>query len=98
MKDEVYVGHCWKRFAVCLSNLFSVEKDLETAHIGDHIKSSKRNQPFRKLRKTAVDDGLRILARGKIDRSKPSLLTLRFMLNSYYADLNSVVPAFKEYR
>eukprot|EP00804_Cyclotella_cryptica_P026011 CCRYP_018193-RB/>CCRYP_018193-RB protein AED:0.04 eAED:0.04 QI:322/1/1/1/0.83/0.85/7/554/1291 len=98
MKDEAYVGLCWKRFAVCLSNLFSVEKDLETAHIGDQIKSSKRNQPFRKLRKTAVDDGLRILARGKIDRAKPSLSTLRSMLNAYYADLNSVVPAFKEYR
>jgi hypothetical protein len=98
IKDEAYVGQCWERFAVTLSNLFSVEKDLETAHIGDQIKCSKKNMPFRKLRKAAVDDGLRVLARGKIDRSKPSLLTLRYMLNAYYADLNSVVPAFKEYR
>ena len=97
-KDEAYVGQCWKRFAVSLSNLFSVEKDLETAHIGDQIKSSKKNQPFRKLRKTAVDDGLRILARGKVDRARPSLAMLQSMMNAYYADLNSVVPAFKEYR
>lgn len=97
-KDEAYVGQCWKRLAISLSNLFSVEKDLETAHIGDQIKSSKKNQPFRKLRKTAVDDGLRILARGKVDRARPSLATLRAMMDAYYADLNSVVPAFKEYR
>jgi hypothetical protein len=97
-KDEAYVGQCWKRFAISLSNLFSVEKDLETAHIGDQIKCSKKNQPFRKLRKSAVDDGLRILAREKVDRARPCLATLKAMMNSYYADLNSVVPAFKEYR
>lgn len=97
MKDEAYVGQCWKRLAICLSNLFSVEKDLETAHIGDQIKSNKKNQPFRKLKKNAVDDGLRILARSKIDRAIPSLQKLRAMLNAYYSDLNSVVPAFKEY-
>lgn len=96
--DEAYVGQCWKRLAITLSNLFSVEKDLETAHIGDQIKSSKKNQPFRKLRKTAVDDGLRILARGKVERARPSLATLKAMMNAYYADLNSAVPAFKEYR
>mmetsp|Transcript_12910 Transcript_12910/g.23763 ORF Transcript_12910/g.23763 Transcript_12910/m.23763 type:complete len:1288 (-) Transcript_12910:276-4139(-) len=96
-KDEAYVGQCWKRFAISLSNLFAVEKDLEQAHIGDQIKSNKKNQPFRKLRKSAVDDTLRILARAKIDRSNPSLRTLRTMLNAYFADLNSVVPAFREY-
>jgi hypothetical protein len=97
-KDEEKVGQCWKKLADSLSDLFALEKDLETAHIGDQIKSSKKNQPFRKLRKTAVDDGLTILARGKEDRSRSSLATLRSMMNAYYADLNSVVPAFKEYR
>ncbi len=97
IKDEAYVGQCWKRFAISLSNLFSIEKDLESAHIGDQIKSNKKKQPFRKLRKSAVDDGLRILARAKMDRASPSLETLKSMLNAYYADLNSVVPAFKEY-
>jgi len=97
MKDEAYIGQCWKRFALSLSNLFSVEKDLESAHIGDQIKSNKKKQPFRKLRKSAVDDGLKILARAKMDRASPSLETLKAMLNAYYADLNSVVPAFKEY-
>lgn len=97
LKDEAFVGQCWKRFAVSLSNLFSVEKDLEQAHIGDSIKYSKKNQPFRKLRKSAVDDALRILARGKMERSAPSLRTLGKMLNAYYADLNCVIPAFREY-
>ncbi|KAL7546805.1 hypothetical protein ACHAWF_010140, partial [Thalassiosira exigua] len=97
IKDEAYVGHCWKRFAIALSNLFSVEKDLEQAHIGDQIKSNKKNQPFRKLRKSVVDDALRVLARGKLERSKPSLQTIQTMLNTYYADLNSIVPAFREY-
>jgi len=96
-KDEAYVGQCWKRFALSLSNLFSVEKDLEQAHIGDQIKSNKKNQPFRKLRKSAVDDALRLLARGKMERSNPSLRALQTMLNAYFADLNSVAPAFREY-
>ncbi|KAL7537301.1 hypothetical protein ACHAXR_007721 [Thalassiosira sp. AJA248-18] len=96
-KDEAYVGDCWKRFAISLSNLFSVEKDLEQAHIGDQIKSNKKKQPFRKLRKSVVDDALRNLARAKIERSNPSLRTLGTMLHAYYADLNSVVPAFREY-
>ena len=96
-KEEAYVGQCWKRFAVSLSNLFAVEKDLESAHIGDHIKSNKKNQPFRKVRKSAVDDAVQMLAGGKVERSNPSLRTLGNMLNAYYADLNSTVPAFKKY-
>ena len=96
-KDETHVAQCWKRFATSLSNLFSVEKDLEQAHIGDQIKSNKKHQPFRKLKKSSVDDALRILAKGKVERSNPSLRTLACMLNAYYADLNSIVPAFREY-
>ncbi|KAL9181253.1 hypothetical protein ACHAXT_010058 [Thalassiosira profunda] len=95
-KDEAFVGQCWKRFAISLSNLFSVEKDLEQAHIGDQIKCNKKNQPFRKLRKSAVDEALRILARAKMERSSTSLRMLGKMLNAYYADLNSVIPAFRE--
>lgn len=97
MKDEAFLGQCWKRFSISLSNLFSVEKDLEQAHIGDQIKSNKKHQPFRKLRKSSVDEALRNLARGKIDRSNVSLRTLRNMLIAYYVDLNSTVPAFREY-
>ncbi len=97
MKDEALLGECWKRFASSLSNLFSVEKDLEQAHIGDQIKCNKKHQPFRKLRKSSVDEALRSLARGKIDRSNVSLRTLRSMLLAYFIDLNSTVPAFREY-
>ena len=97
MKDEALLGQSWKCFAISLSNLFSVEKDLEQAHIGDQIKSNKKNQPFRKLRKSSIDEALRSLARGKLDRSNVSLRTLRNMLIAYYTDLNSTVPAFREY-
>ncbi len=97
MKDEALLGQCWKRFAVSLSNLFSVEKDLEQAHVGDQIKCNKKHQPFRKLRKSSIDEALRSLARGKIDRSNVSLRTLRSMLLAYFIDLNSTVPAFREY-
>ncbi len=97
IKDEYIVGQCWKRMAISLSNLFSVEKDLEQAHIGDQIKCSKKNQPFRKLRKSSIDEALRLLARGKIDRSIPSLRILQNMLNAYYTDLNSTIPAFREH-
>jgi hypothetical protein len=97
IKDETIVGQSWKRMAITLSNLFSVEKDLEQAHIGDQIKCSKKNQPFRKLRKSSIDEALRLLARGKIDRSNPSLRILQNMLNSCYTDLNSTIPAFREH-
>lgn len=97
IKDEKIVGQCWKRMAISLSNLFSVEKDLEQALIGDQIKCIKKNQPFRKLRKSSIEEALRLLARGKIDRSIPSLRILQNMLNAYYTDLNSTIPAFREH-
>lgn len=96
-KHEEYVGKCWQNLATSLSGLFSVEKDIETAHIGDQIKSNKKKQPFRKLRKSAVNEVLLGLAQGKVDRSKPGLTLLGSMLRAYYTDLNSVVPSFKEY-
>jgi hypothetical protein len=97
MKHEDYVGQCWFNLATAMSGLFSVEKDIETAHIGDHIKSNKKKQPFRKLRKSAVSEVLQGLAQGKIDRARPGLILLGSMLSAYYTDLNSVVPSFKEY-
>lgn len=96
-KSEDYVGQCWQNLANAMSDLFSVEKDLETAHIGDQIKSNKKKQPFRKLKKNAVNEVLLGLSQGKIDRAQPSLLLLGSMLTAYYTDLNSVVPSFKEY-
>ena len=95
-RDEAYIGLCWRRFAVSLAELFSVEKDLEQAHIGDSIKSSKKRQPFRKLRKSAVEESLRLLANAKVSRAA-GLVHLKLMLNAYYADFASVVPALKEY-
>ncbi len=97
VKHEDYVGKCWQNLATSLSGLFSVEKDIETAHIGDQIKSNKKKQPFRKLRKSAVNEVLLGLAQGKIDRAKPGLTLLGSMSRAYYTDLNSVVPSFKEF-
>ena len=96
VKHEDYVGKCWHNLATTLSGLFSVEKDIETAHIGDQIKSNKKKQPFRKLRKSTVNDVLLGLAQGKVDRAKPGLKVLETMLNAYYSDLNSLVPSMKE--
>jgi len=96
-KSEDYVGQCWQNLANAMSDLYSVEKDLETAHIGDQIKSNKKKQPFRKLKKNVVNEVLLGLSQGKIDRAQPSLLLLGSMLTTYYTDLNSVVPSFKEY-
>ena len=97
VKHEEYVGKCWRNLATSLSGLFSVEKDIETAHIGDQIKSNKKKQPFRKLRKSAVNEVILGLADGKADRARPGLILLESMLNAYYSDLNSVVPSFKEF-
>jgi len=97
IKHEEYVGKCWKNLATSLSGLFSVEKDIETAHIGDQIKSNKKKQPFRKLRKSTVNEVILGLAQAKADRSRPGLALLGSMLNAYYSDLNSVVPSFKEF-
>ena len=97
VKHEDYVGQCWQNLATAMSGLFSVEKDIETAHIGDQIKSNKKKQPFRKLRKSGVNDVLLDLAQGKIDRARPGLILLGSMISAYYTDLNSVVPSFKEY-
>lgn len=97
VKHEEYVGKCWRNLATSLSGLFSVEKDIETAHIGDQIKSNKKKQPFRKLRKSAVNEVLLGLAQGKVDRANPGLTLLGSMSRAYYTDLNSVVPSFKEY-
>lgn len=97
IRDESVVGQSWKRMTISLANLFLVEKDLEQAHIGDQIKCSKKNQPFRKVRKSVVDEALRLLARGKMDRSNLSLRILLSMLSAYYTDLNSTIPAFREH-
>jgi len=97
VKHEEYVGKCWQNLATSLSGLFSVEKDIETAHIGDQIKSNKKKQPFRKLRKSAVNEVLLGLAQGKVDRARPGLILLGSMLSAYYTDLNSIVPSFKEF-
>eukprot|EP00978_Attheya_sp_CCMP212_P018807 scaffold51957_cov55-Attheya_sp.AAC.5 len=109
VKEEAQISVAWKRFAISLSNLFSCEKDIESARVVDAKHKSKdkktssttltnkEDQPFRKLTKRTVDDGLRVLARQKIDRPMPSLQLLSTMLNAYIADLSTVGPALNAY-
>jgi len=93
--EEEKLGAAWKRFAVCLSNLFAHEKDGEHASLGEKIK--KDQMPYRKVDKKAVDDCLRDLARLKTERSTPGLVALSPMLHACVADLSSVQPAVDFY-
>jgi hypothetical protein len=95
-EQEKSVGTAWKRFAITISNLFSYEKEVESARIGDS-KRVKLQNPYRKLHKSAVDDCLRILANAKMERSIPGLDVLEIMLNAYIADLSTVHPSVEAY-
>ena len=94
--EEEKMGAAWKRFAVCLSNLFAHEKDAEHASLGEKIK--KDQMPYRKLDKKAIDDCLRDMARLKLARSTPGLIVLSAMLHAFVADLSSVEPAVNYYQ
>lgn len=96
LEDEGQVGQSWKRFATALSNLFSFEKEVESARLGDK-KISRDHMPYRKVKVSAVDECLRAFAKQKMDRSVPSLRILGFMLTAYIADLHSVEPSVDAY-
>ena len=96
-EQEKHIGAAWKRFAISVSNLFSYEKDMETARLGDSKSRRDLQMPYRKLQKSAVDDCLRILARQKVERSIPSLENINLMLSAYVADLSTVQPAIQAY-
>ena len=72
-----------------ISNLFSYEKDVEHAKLGDLKKAKKENMPYRKVTKGSVDECLRVLARRKVERATPSLRSLQAMLAAYVADLSA---------
>jgi len=95
--EERNVAAGWKRFAIALCNLFSYEKEVESAKFGE-IKSRKDFQmPFRKLQKSTVDDILRIMAKQEMDRFALGLEQLSSMIAAYLADLSSVQPAMDAY-
>jgi hypothetical protein len=88
-KAEEKVGHSWKRLAMSLANLFSYEKDVETANVGTS-KVKRENMPYRKIEKSVVEECLRVLAKQKMDRAVPGLTILATMLSAYHADVGSV--------
>lgn len=96
-EQEKYIGAAWKRFAICVSNLFAYEKDIETARLGDSKSRRDLQIPYRKLQKSAVDDCLRILTRQKLERSTPSIEAIYIMLSAYVADLSMVQPSMAAY-
>ena len=99
--DEVRMSTAWKRFAISLSNLFAFEKDLQVARVGDvskeKIKEEKKKQPYRKVTKNMIDDGLRVLAKRKVERSTPGLDVVSEMMSNHLADLSAVDPCLVEY-
>jgi len=96
-EQEKHTGVAWKRFAICISNLFAYEKDIETARVGDSKSRRELQIPYRRLHKTTVDDCLRILTRHKLERATPSIEAIYVMLSAYVADLSTVEPSVTAY-
>jgi len=93
LEEESQRMSAWKRLAISLSNLFSLEKDVENSRVA--LKDSSKKK--KKLSKSCVDDRLRILARSKQDRSFPSLNFLGGMLNGHSSVLYSIRPSLETY-
>jgi len=96
-EQEKHIGAAWKRFAISVSNLFSYEKDIETARLGDSKSRRDLQIPYRKLQKSSVDDCLRILTRHKLERSTPGIEAIYIMLSTYVADLSMIQPSITAY-
>lgn len=96
-EHEKHLGVAWKRFAITVLNLFSYEKDAESARLGNSKSRQNLQMPYRKLQKSVVDNCLRVMARQKVDRTGPSLERLGVMLNAYVADLCAVQPSVQAY-
>ena len=96
-EQEKHIGSAWKRFAISVSNLFSYEKDVESARLGDSKTRRELQIPYRKLQKSSVDDCLRVLARSKFERSSPALESVSGMLAAFVADLSAVPSSVEAY-
>jgi len=114
LRVEAEQGAFWKRFAIAISNLFSYEKEVESAKVGstkgendasndkggfhNGINKDKQTKTKSMLSKTAIDDGLRVLAKQKVDRTVPSLRDLEDMMNAYASDLCMVPMSFEAFQ
>jgi hypothetical protein len=94
---EEALGVAWKRMAIAMTNLFAYEKDVESAKLGD-LRVKRENMPYRKVQKSHVDDGLRVMARHLIDRNEPALDDVKDLLTALLADLSAVGPSVEAFR
>ena len=94
---EEALGVAWKRMAIALTNLFAYEKDVESAKLGE-LKVKRENMPYRKVQKSHVDDGLRVLSRHKLERNDLALTTVQDFLSALLADLSAVAPSVETFR
>eukprot|EP00559_Dactyliosolen_fragilissimus_P000843 CAMPEP_0184868062 /NCGR_PEP_ID=MMETSP0580-20130426/28950_1 /TAXON_ID=1118495 /ORGANISM="Dactyliosolen fragilissimus" /LENGTH=1707 /DNA_ID=CAMNT_0027368695 /DNA_START=308 /DNA_END=5432 /DNA_ORIENTATION=- len=101
LDKEVTASSAWRRFAISLSNLFSIEKEVEGCRVAggssSASSSAKKNNDEKNnaLEKEKLDDLLRVFARQRGDRAVPSLQILGSMLGALYADLSSTFPSFR---
>lgn len=91
LEEEMHIQSTWKRFAISLSNLFNFEKDIEMCRIIGTTSQKKG------IRKSKLDDGLRVLAKHKYDRSYTPMTLLASLLHSYLSDLYSIETSLKVY-
>lgn len=96
MEEEEQIGLTWKRFCIAVSNLFSFEKEVEKARLGDK-KIHRGCMPYEKVKKATVDQSLRAIAQRKGERSIASLKIIHSMLSAYVADLSAVGPSVDAY-
>jgi hypothetical protein len=96
VEEEEHIGLAWKRFGIAVSNLFSYEKEVENARLGDK-KIHRDAMPYRKVKKATVDHCMKALIQQKTDRSVRALRILGAMLTAYVADLSAVSPSVDAY-
>lgn len=96
VEEEEHIGLAWKRFGIAVNNLFTYEKEVENARLGEK-KIHRDAMPYRKVKKSTVDQCIRALTQQKIDRSLSAPRLLRSMLTAYVADLSAVSPSVDAY-
>jgi len=88
MEHEHIISAAWKRFAISLSNLYACEREMEKMNIGNPSTDDDDSAPDRheRMKKSELDDALRVYVRQKSDRAVPSLQALIQGVYSHYID------------
>lgn len=96
VEEEENIGLAWRRFGIAVANLFTFEKEVEHARLGEK-RIHRNGMPYRKVKRLTVDKCIKAVVQRKIDRSVPALRVLRSMLTAYIADLSAVSPSVEAY-